>query len=92
MGCCNQKRQTLQNTETQTTTTISQPQLAKSSSKPEHSASTDKARLRYLLESPVVVRGLASGRRYFFSGDRSLNIVDTIDVEGLLKLGMFRMA
>ncbi len=92
MGCCGQKRQTLQSTEAQTTTTVSPPQSARSSSKPEHSASTDRARLRYLQELPIVVRGLASGRRYFFSGDRPLNIVDTMDLEGLLKSGMFRTA
>lgn len=91
MSCCGQKRQALKSAEAQTTT-VSPSQPTTSDSKPEQSGSTDKTRLRYLQEKPIVVRGLASRKRYFFSGDRPLNIVEAKDVESLLKIGIFRTA
>ncbi|MDX2030679.1 MAG: hypothetical protein SF339_08415 [Blastocatellia bacterium] len=48
-------------------------------------------RLRYLQEAPIVVRGLISGRRYFFSGARPLNFVDARDTEGLMRSRLFRL-
>lgn len=91
MSCCGQKRQAIKSAETQTTTgNPSQP--ITSDSRPVHPGFADKTRLRYLQEKPIVVRGSVSRKRYFFSGDRPLNIVETKDVESLLKIGIFRTA
>lgn len=91
MSCCGQKRQALKSAEAQTTT-VNPSQPATRDSVPEPSGATDKTRLRYLQEKPIVVRGFISRKRYFFSGDRPLNIVETKDVESLMKTGVFRPA
>ena len=46
--------------------------------------------IRYLRTSPIVVRGLITGRRYAFSGGSPVQAVDVRDAPPLLRSGLFR--
>lgn len=46
--------------------------------------------LRYLENSPILVRGPVSGRQYQFSGSHPDQVVDARDVESLLRTRFFR--
>jgi len=48
--------------------------------------------LRYLRNSPIRVRGAATGRSYDFSASRQTQPVDRRDLPGLLRTGFFRQA
>jgi len=48
--------------------------------------------IRYLRNSPIRVRGAASGRTYDFSASRQTQPVDRRDLPGLLRTGFFRQA
>lgn len=49
-----------------------------------------KVPIRYLGAAPIVVRGAVSGHAYSFAAGRSVLPVDTRDLAGLLKKGIFR--
>jgi hypothetical protein len=46
--------------------------------------------IRYLRTSPIVVRGVITGRRYAFSGGSPVQAVDARDAPPLLRSGLFR--
>jgi hypothetical protein len=46
--------------------------------------------VRYLKTASIVVRGVASGRRYAFSGQGAIQAVDQRDVAVMLRSGLFR--
>jgi hypothetical protein len=46
--------------------------------------------VRYLERSPILVRGMPSGRRYEFSAAQANQAVDPRDVEVLLRTRFFR--
>jgi hypothetical protein len=48
--------------------------------------------LRYVEQSPVLVRGPATGRNYEFSGADPVQNVDARDGEALLRTRFFRKA
>ncbi len=49
-------------------------------------------RLRYIENSPILVRGAATGRHYSFSGARSIQAVDVRDAAAFLRTRFFRRA
>jgi hypothetical protein len=49
-------------------------------------------RLRYRGSTGIAVKGPRSGRTYTFSGAEPERIVDSRDVEPLLKMGLFQRA
>lgn len=46
--------------------------------------------VRYLGAAPIVVRGTVSGRAYRFAAGSSVQPIDSRDVAGLLRKGIFR--
>ena len=54
------------------------------------SAGPSSVNLRYLENSPILVRGPATGRQYEFSGARPLQSVEARDAEALLRTRFFR--
>jgi hypothetical protein len=46
--------------------------------------------LRYLENSPILVRGPVTGRQYEFSGAKPQQPVDVRDADALLRTGFFR--
>lgn len=49
-------------------------------------------RLRYVAKSPILVRGLVTGREYSFSGAQPVLPVDARDAEALLRTQFFSRA
>lgn len=91
MGCCGQKRAALRNTPPTITSVvtpaISYP-LPHAGQPPSAGAAT--VTVRYLENSPILVRGVASGRQYAFSGAEPVRAVDVQDAEALLRTRFFR--
>ncbi len=48
-------------------------------------------RVRYRFDSPILVRGPATGRRYDFSADAPVQAVELRDAEALLRTRYFRI-
>jgi hypothetical protein len=102
--CCGQKRSELQNNQTRRTVPqysshnrpaepVARPSSAAQA--PEiATASTPQSltSIRYLENSPIQVRGLASGRCYEFSGAHPVQQVDLRDASSLLNTRFFRRA
>ncbi len=69
--------------------TVAPPAAPASSVSP---AAESSVRLQYKDQSPVHVRGLATGLSYSFSGAQPLQDVDPRDVPSLLQTRFFRRA
>jgi hypothetical protein len=54
------------------------------------SPSYSTVNLRYLENSPILVRGPVTGRQYEFSGAKPQQLVDVRDADALLRTGFFR--
>lgn len=102
MGCCGDKRTTLMSTPAPATRPApTQPvpvarQLAVNGGHSPQQSVTGASPvntgvvLRYLENSPILVRGPVSGHQYQFSGSHPDQIVDARDVESLLRTRFFR--
>jgi hypothetical protein len=55
-------------------------------------ASGSPARLRYTGVAEVAVRGPRSGRTYSFSSRMPERLVEGRDIDGLMRMGLFRRA
>ncbi len=100
MGCCGQSRATLRNILSATTNreVTQHPiprqhapvpilQANRGTTRPAQNYSV---RLRYLENSPILVRGPATGREYRFSRANPDQPVDARDAEALLRTRFFR--
>jgi hypothetical protein len=76
MGCCGQKRFAI---------AIAQPSVA------ERAPVAHQARLEYLAEAAILVRGPSTGRHYQFSAANRVQAVDPVDAGPLVKTGYFRV-
>jgi len=98
MGCCGQKRQALSIEAATAARPVSQPRLTinglgEITERPVAGAvgtALLSARIRYLQSSTLYVRGEFTGRRYLFSSAQPVLTVDARDVEGLVRLRVFR--
>lgn len=90
MSCCGQGRAALRNS--QATQTPKTPRSGGSDVVRivGNAAPHAKVPIRYLGAAPIVVRGAISGQPYRFSLGHAVQPVDTRDVVGLLKKGIFR--
>jgi hypothetical protein len=96
MGCCGDKRTLLRNPQIHAPAQAANPptpalvppaaQSGPAVSRPVPNA----VALRYLESSPILVRGMATGRQYRFSGTEPLQAVDARDAEVLLRSRFFR--
>ena len=106
MGCCGQKRVIIKNTfssssapapapanvqPVQNTTTHFATNGQQHGNKQTNSSQPSLVILRYLENSPILVRG-PTGRQYEFSGARPSQSVDARDAEALLRTRFFRRA
>ena len=99
MGCCSQRRAEIKNTLPTTTTPesgITQPvtdvhHISNTNQKVDDQFTTwqSSMKLRYLENSPILVRGL-SGRQYEFSSVNPCQSVDARDAKALLRTRFFR--
>lgn len=95
MGCCGQKRAVLRNTPPTITPVVTppaptKPPLRHPGQLPPGGAAPFLVAVRYLESSPILVRGVASGRQYEFSGAQPVQAVDASDAEALLRTRFFR--
>ncbi len=99
MGCCGQKREALkqpalpkrQEGPTVTHSLKVYPKENKAGAPPPISQA-GMTPLRYIEQSPVQVRGNATGNIYRFSGGSPVQMIDRRDAEALLKTRFFKPA
>ena len=85
MPCCGQNRANVFTAQTRVATPpASQPNSTNAA------AAQHGVPVRYTENSPIVVRGPASGQAYIFSGRRPVQAVDPRDAEILLRTAFFR--
>jgi hypothetical protein len=77
MSCCGQKRSAI---------AIAQPDAV------ERAPAAHQARIEYLAEAAILVRGPSTGRHYQFSAANRVQPVDPADAGPLVKTGYFRVA
>jgi len=91
MGCCGEKRATLRARMT-VTQTLREPAVDAGPAPRLEPQRPDDVAVEYLGESPVVVRGGASGRVYTFSPSRRDGSVSAPDATELTDNALFRRA
>ena len=87
MPCCGQKRAQATNSQTRT---AQHPSLPLAPTDP--GSELNNVPLRYLANTPVMVRGPVTGTPYYFSDAQRVLRVQLVDAEGLLKTQFFRRA
>lgn len=85
MGCCGQKRDALTNQ-------LQDDEAPVTDARPSVRPSGVTVRIRYLKQSPIIVLGPVTGRRYYFSGRDPIQSVDAGDAPSFVRVGFFRVA
>ena len=96
MVCCGQKRAGLSTPQTPArpnaalSGSVARPGGGDARAAAARSGADAKVTIRYTKTASIVVRGVASGRRYAFSGQGAAQAVDQRDVAVMLRSGWFR--
>jgi hypothetical protein len=96
MPCCGQNREqarTAVKAPTSPMAAVSVQAVKPASSiqeRPAVSSSGSITRLRYAGVAEIVVRGARSGRAYAFSRSAPERVVESVDVDALMRTGLFR--
>jgi hypothetical protein len=93
MACCGQNREKMQLTRApaKLTNPANVATLAPSSNA-QSVVTGPRARLRYAGQAQIRVQGPVTRKSYVFSGAQPEAAVDRRDVEGLMRIGLFRRA
>ena len=82
MACCGQKQTEWKRTDWSTP--------SRSASEPSAVTGQGGVTLKYVEDSPILVRGSSTGRHYQFSGVSPVQEVDARDAMAMLRTGYFR--
>ena len=97
MVCCGKRRSTLSTQPTSARPSVGMTdRLARAAgtdarmAAPKGGAANAAVTIRYVKTGSIVVRGVATGRRYTFSAQNTVQVVDQKDVAAMLRTGLFR--